>query len=219
MEQTLCYSRFDPRWSRLANGPRRKLVYGASQCGLAGEVLCVRSWSEDGLQSFFSSHFPYCTPTHWYILFLACWASCGLLWPIHSLSLAYIFSPGLEAYPYALCIYWLDLWVSWALCHCSCVLSLVIHGFFFRPLCIFISSAFEFCFYHLNSIRFYFLLCDDDTLLSRSYRSGVTGQACHTLHSTCRLWSRILRLREDHLGWEVWGLRFFWLDYASVAFN
>ena len=33
---------------------------------------------------------------------------------------------------------------------------------------------------------------------------GATSQAYHTLHSTCRFWSRILRLR-DHLGWEVWG--------------
>ena len=31
------------------------------------------------------------------------------------------------------------------------------------------------------------------------------GQACHTLHSTCRLWSRILRLRVDHFGFRVWG--------------
>ena len=132
-----------------------------------------------GGHHFFSTNFPCCTPTHWYILSLACWASCGLLWPIHSLSLAYLFSPGLEAYPYALCIYWLDLWVSWALCHNSYVLSLVIHGFFFRPLYIFISSAFEFCFYHLNSIRFYFLLCDDDTLLSWSYRLGLSRPSFH----------------------------------------
>ena len=90
-----------------------------------------------GGHHFFSSHFPCCTPTHWYILLLAYWASSGLLWPIHSLSLAYLFSPRLGTYPCVLCIYWLDLWVLWALCHCSCVLSLVIHGFFFRPLCIF----------------------------------------------------------------------------------
>ena len=49
---------------------------------------------------------------------------------------------------------------------------------------------------------------------------GATGQACHTLHSTCRLWSRILRLRGDHLGWEVWG-SFGWtmLVWHSTSFG
>ena len=58
------YSRFDPRGSRLADRPRWKSVYGASQCGSVEEVLCVRSWSEDGWPSFLSSHFLCCTPTH-----------------------------------------------------------------------------------------------------------------------------------------------------------
>ena len=49
---------------------------------------------------------------------------------------------------------------------------------------------------------------------------GATGQACHTLHFTCRLWSRILRLRGDHLGWEVWG-SFGWtmLVWHSISFG
>ena len=49
---------------------------------------------------------------------------------------------------------------------------------------------------------------------------GAIGQACHTLHSTCRLWSKILRLRGDHLGWEVWG-SFGWtmLVWHSTSFG
>ena len=137
--------------------------------------IMVKGW----VAIVLSSHIPCCTPTHWYIPLLAHWASHDSLWPIHSLSLTYLFSPGLRAFSCALCIYCLDLWVSWALCHCSCVLCFVIHGFFFRPLCIFISSTFEFCFYHLDSIRFCFLLCDDDTLLSRSYRSGLSHPSFH----------------------------------------
>ena len=44
--------------------------------------------------------------------------------------------------------------------------------FFFPPLCIFTVLAFEFCFYHLVSFHFYFPLCEDDTVMSRSYRLG-----------------------------------------------
>ena len=43
---------------------------------------------------------------------------------------------------------------------------------FFPSLCIFTFLAFEFCFYHLISFHLYFPLCDDDTLMSRSYGLG-----------------------------------------------
>ncbi|RVW76837.1 hypothetical protein CK203_043103 [Vitis vinifera] len=37
----VCYLRFDPRESSLADKPGRKSVYGACQCGSVEEVLCV----------------------------------------------------------------------------------------------------------------------------------------------------------------------------------
>ena len=44
-------SRFDPRGSSLVDRPRRISVHGASQRGSVEEVLCMRSWSEDGWPS------------------------------------------------------------------------------------------------------------------------------------------------------------------------
>ena len=42
--------------------PRWKSVHGASQRGLAKEVLCVRSWSEDGWPSLRVAIFPIAHP-------------------------------------------------------------------------------------------------------------------------------------------------------------
>ena len=138
--------------------------------------IMVREW----VATILSSHIPYCTPTHWYIPLLARWVSHNSFWPIHSLNLAYLFSPGLGASSYALCIYCLDRWVLWV--HCVIVRLFhfwVIHDFFFPTLCIFTLSVFEFCFYPFDSFRFHLPLCDDDTLLSRSCRLGLSHPSFH----------------------------------------
>ena len=137
--------------------------------------IMVKGW----VAIVLSSHIPCCTPTHWYIPLLSHWASHDSLWPIHSLSLTYLFSLGLRAFSCALCIYCLDLWVSWALCHCSCVLSLVIHDFFF---CYIVHLYFVYLWVLSLSFwffRFYLPLCDDDALSSRSCRLGLSHPSFH----------------------------------------
>ena len=127
-----------------------------------------------------SSHILCCTPTYRYIPLLARWASHNSLWPISSLSLAYLFSLGLRASSCALCIYCLDRWVLWV--HCVIVRLFhfwVIHDFLFPTLCIFTLSIIELYFYLLNYFRFYLSLCDDDTLSFQSYRWGLSHPLFH----------------------------------------
>ena len=50
------------RWSSLADRPRRKSVHRASQHGSSEEVLCMRSWSEDGWPSLGVAIFPIAHP-------------------------------------------------------------------------------------------------------------------------------------------------------------
>ena len=127
-----------------------------------------------------SSHIPYCTPTHWYIPLLACWASHNSLWPIRSLSLAYCFLTWVRGL--LLCTLHLlsDRWVLWV--HCVIVRLFhfwVIHDFFFPTLYIFTLSVFGFCFYPFDSFRFHLPLCDDDTLSSRSCKWGLSHPSFH----------------------------------------
>ena len=64
----------------------------------------------------FEQLYPFYVSIYWYIQLLAHWASHGTLRPFRSLSLAYIFSPGLGASYCALCSYFLDRGVLWAHC-------------------------------------------------------------------------------------------------------
>ena len=49
--------RFNPRGSCLVDRSGQKSVFEASQCGSAEEVLCLRSWSDDGWLSFWVAIF------------------------------------------------------------------------------------------------------------------------------------------------------------------
>ena len=159
-----------------------------------------------------SSHIPYCIPLHWYIILIACWASRDSLWIVHSLSLAYLFSPRLGPSSYALCIYCLDQWVLWVhLCHCLFV-SFLGHSWFLLSYIVhlhFVYLSF------VSILSFLFIYVFPYVMMIRS-RPRATSQFCHTFRFACRLWSKILRLRGPV---RIGGLRFFWLDYASVAFG
>ena len=50
---------------------------------------------------------------------------------------------------------------------------------FLHPFYTFTPFGFESSFYHLYLFHFYLLLCDDDILLSRSYRSGLSHPSFH----------------------------------------
>ena len=136
----------------------------------------VRGW----VAIVLSSHILCCTPTHWYIPLLAHWVSHDSLWLIRSLSLAYLFSPGLGFSSCALRIYFLDRWVLWV--HYVIVRLFhfwVIHDFFFPTLWFFTLSIFKFCLYPFDSFCFYLPLCDDDMLSSRSCRLSLSHPSFH----------------------------------------
>ena len=157
--------------------------------------IMVREW----VAIVLSSHIPCCTPTHWYIPLLARWASHDSLWPIRSLSLAYLFSPGLGASSCALCIYCLDRWVLWVNCvtvrlfhfwviqdssflHCTSSLCLSLS--FVSILSIIFASIFPF------------------VMMTHSH-SEAASEACHTLCSTLRFWSKSFSKKKNLCSFDV----------------
>ena len=212
LERAVCYSRFDPRGSNLVDRPGRKSVYGACQCGSAEEVLCVRSWSKDGWPSFRVAIFPtahpyidisYCQPIELHVIHFG---------PFLSFSLAYLFSPGLGAFPCGFAfIDWICEYCEHIMYLFACFSSIGHSWFFLPPFYTFTPSAFESSFYHLYSFHFYLLLCDDDMLLSRSYRSRLS-------HPSFHLQALIQDSQVERGPLWVSGLRFILLDCVGMAF-
>ena len=161
--------------------------------------IMVRGWVAITL----SSHIPYCTPIHWYILLLALWASRGLL-PFLSFSLAYLFWPGLGGLP--LCALYL-------LIGSVSIMSIVsFFVFSFSHHCLFLfflhfASSHRLPLRLVSIISIHFTFISFCVMMTCSH-PRVASQVCHTLRSAYRLWSEIIRLRGSFgigvsFGWSV----------------
>ena len=156
-----------------------KSVFEASQRGSLEEVLCVRSWSNDGWPSF---HVAICLlRIHTLIYPVASLLS--LTWYIMTLSFTWPCIPFLTwVGGLLLCTLQLFSWsesIMSTLCHCSFVPFVGCSWFFFPLFGIVALSIFEFCFYRVVSSLFCFPLCDDDVLPSQYFKSSMSHPSFH----------------------------------------